>query len=313
MKKLLLSIIMIMSATALLAQDCSDLFFSEYIEGTGNNKVLEIYNPTENPIDLSIYVIRRYSNGSPTPTEELNLSGTIQPYETVVVTNGQEDSVWVSSGSGYWSPAVWPELFALGDLHCSGDYPTPFYFNGNDAMTLETITDNVVDIFGKYGFDPGDNGWNDIPPTYLAGDQFWTSWTKDQTLVRKASVMKGVTDNPDLFQVNMEWDSLPKDTFDSLRFHNCECNVSSIGELANGNSFVIYPNPASGPDITIDASDEISRVEIFNLVGQAIVRQDAEKGVQVMEVGIPEDQEGIFMVRILFEDNTTVTQKLVLR
>jgi hypothetical protein len=74
-----------MPAVFMMAQDCSDLFFSEYIEGTGNNKVLEVYNPTENAIDLSLYVIRRYSNGSPLPTEELNLSGMIQPYQAVVI------------------------------------------------------------------------------------------------------------------------------------------------------------------------------------------------------------------------------------
>ena len=31
----------------------SELFFSEYIEGSSNNKALEIYNPTDNAINLS--------------------------------------------------------------------------------------------------------------------------------------------------------------------------------------------------------------------------------------------------------------------
>ncbi|MFO1515441.1 MAG: lamin tail domain-containing protein [Lysobacterales bacterium] len=32
----------------------ADLFFSEYVEGSSNNKALEIYNGTAAPIDLSV-------------------------------------------------------------------------------------------------------------------------------------------------------------------------------------------------------------------------------------------------------------------
>ena len=35
------------------AQDCSELFISEYLEGSGNNKGIEIYNPTTQPIELA--------------------------------------------------------------------------------------------------------------------------------------------------------------------------------------------------------------------------------------------------------------------
>ena len=34
-----------------------DLFFSEYIEGSSSNKALEIYNPTDAPINLRDYYI----------------------------------------------------------------------------------------------------------------------------------------------------------------------------------------------------------------------------------------------------------------
>jgi len=43
---------------------CDQLFFSEYVEGYANNKALEIYNPTDAPINLSGYSIARFSNGS---------------------------------------------------------------------------------------------------------------------------------------------------------------------------------------------------------------------------------------------------------
>ena len=35
------------------AAQASELFFSEYVEGAGNDKALEIYNGTGAPVDLS--------------------------------------------------------------------------------------------------------------------------------------------------------------------------------------------------------------------------------------------------------------------
>ncbi len=312
MKQIILLLFFLISSGALTAQDCSQLFFSEYVEGSGNNKTLEIYNPTENPINLNEYEIKRYSNGSPISTETLGLSGTIQPYSTVVVTNGQTDSVWVASG-GYWSLPIDDELYILGDLHCSGEYPTPMYFNGDDAMTLETVTGLVVDIFGKYGDYPGDNGWNDIPPNYTAGDQFWTSWSKDQTLIRKPGIKKGVTENPALFKINEEWDSIPKDTFDSLRFHTCDCDVTGIGEHVAKHSVAIYPNPVSGNTINIDASHDFDRVELLNLLGQKVLNNDLGTARQRMAIQIPGDLEGVYMLRLYFTDQRSSLQKVVIR
>ena len=48
-------------AISLNAQDCSDLFISEYVEGPANDNAIEIYNPTTAPINLSGYTVNRYS------------------------------------------------------------------------------------------------------------------------------------------------------------------------------------------------------------------------------------------------------------
>lgn len=312
MKKILLSALMAISFMALMAQDCSDLFFSEYVEGSANNKTLEIYNPTNNPVDLSLYAVKRYSNGSPFPTETLSLSGILQPKDVVVVTNGQTDSVWVPNGS-YWSLPISQELFNLGDLHCSGIYPTPMYFNGDDAMTLETITGLVVDIFGKIGEQP-ENGWNDIPPSYTAGSQYWTSWTEDQTLIRKHSVQQGVKTNPTLFMVHVEWDSIPKDTYDSLGFHRCDCAASNIWEKQpNAHSFVMYPNPVMGHTLKLNASAPWTQVEIQNLSGQVVRIFNFEATTRQASLSIADLPEGTYLVRVIFSDMTTTSQKIVKR
>ena len=61
----------------LFAQNCTDLFISEYVEGSSNNKALELYNPTNEAIDLSKYSLSRWSNGATTPLNTV-LSGTIE-------------------------------------------------------------------------------------------------------------------------------------------------------------------------------------------------------------------------------------------
>ncbi|MGB2384468.1 MAG: hypothetical protein ACPH8E_03110, partial [Flavobacteriales bacterium] len=43
------------------------LFFSEYAEGSSNNKYLEIYNPTNETIDLSGYAYPNVSNAPSVP------------------------------------------------------------------------------------------------------------------------------------------------------------------------------------------------------------------------------------------------------
>jgi len=49
---------------------CDQLFFSEYVEGYANNKALEIYNPTNEAVNLSEYSLIRFSNGSTNPVSE---------------------------------------------------------------------------------------------------------------------------------------------------------------------------------------------------------------------------------------------------
>lgn len=312
MKKFLLSAVFAALGLSLMAQDCSNLFFSEYVEGSANNKTLEIYNPTNNAIDLSTYVIKRYANGSPFPTEELTLSGTIQPKDVVVVTNGQTDSIWVENG-GYWSLPISDALYAKGDLHCSGIYPTPMYYNGDDAMTLETTTGGVIDIFGKIGEQP-ENGWNDLPPTYTAGTQYWTSWTEDQTLIRKNSIKIGVASNPALFMVHTEWDSIPKDTFDSLGFHRCDCGQLGIIDQPKAvHSVVTYPNPAVGNTLNISSPAAFSRIEISNIAGIRVKEMSFDNLTSNERIEISELNQGIYLVKIIFADQSVTMTKFIKR
>ena len=56
----------------------TELFFSEYIEGSSNNKALEIFNGTGAAVTLTgAYDVQIFANGSPTPTATIPLTGSI--------------------------------------------------------------------------------------------------------------------------------------------------------------------------------------------------------------------------------------------
>ena len=61
--------------------DAQRLFFSEYVEGSSNNKALEIYNPSAIPVDLAAagYIVEMYFNGNPARGLAVNLVGTVAP------------------------------------------------------------------------------------------------------------------------------------------------------------------------------------------------------------------------------------------
>ena len=61
-KKILLPILMLGFVSLIFAQ-AADLFFSEYVEGSSNNKAIEIFNGTGAPVDLSQYTVKLASNG----------------------------------------------------------------------------------------------------------------------------------------------------------------------------------------------------------------------------------------------------------
>ena len=58
----------------------SELFFSEYIEGSSNNKALEIFNDTGAAVDLATggYNVQMFFNGSASAGLTINLVGTVE-------------------------------------------------------------------------------------------------------------------------------------------------------------------------------------------------------------------------------------------
>ncbi|OCK43352.1 hypothetical protein BA195_01215 [Tenacibaculum soleae] len=169
----------------------NDLFFSEYVEGSSNNKYLEIYNGTGNTVDLSTYKIELYGNGSDSATRSLDFS----TLTNTTLINGQTLVVYSASANDY--------IKNQGNV-ASG----VIYFNGDDAVAL--LKNNVViDVIGKIGEDPG-TGWE------VAG---MPEATKNHTLIRKTSIVKGNIDwntSSGTNTTNSEWEVKNIDDFSSI-------------------------------------------------------------------------------------------------
>lgn len=167
---------------------CGDLIISEYIEGSGSNKALELYNPTSSAIDLSLYSV--YCNVNAGSFNNLsNPQGMIAPYGTYVMVNSNADSA----------------LAAMADTLLSGF--SAVNFNGDDAILLVKGSD-TLDIIGEVDIDPG-SSW-----------PVGSGSTQNHTLVRMATVDMGETD----WVVGAtQWDVYPTDTYTDLGTHTSNC------------------------------------------------------------------------------------------
>jgi predicted extracellular nuclease len=184
----------------------TELIFSEYIEGGGNNKAVEIYNGTGAEVDLADYIIRINYNGNAW-NEVFNFPvGTTVADKNVYVIAHAEADAEIQSVTD--SAVVNPY---------SGGTSYMTVFNGDDVRALckvEGADTAIIDIIGRYDLvDPGD-GWD------VAGV---TDATKDHTLVRKLSVSVGNTDwdaSAGTDADTSEWVVYDKDYLTELGRHN---------------------------------------------------------------------------------------------
>ena len=214
-----------------------DLFFSEYIEGSSNNKSIEIYNGTGADVDLGNYQIAQSVNGNGWQYWHIFPDGaSIASGDVWVITTNEADG----------------ELQGVADEILS--YPSVVHFNGNDARGLEKTTDGgsswtLIDIIGVSDQDPGD-GWE------VAGV---ANATKEHTLVRKSNITSGNIDwtsSAGTNEDNSEWIVYPQDTFEYLGSHGG--GVSGNVEISNLN-----PEPYEDVTVTLTYSDSLLKAELF--------------------------------------------------
>jgi hypothetical protein len=164
------------------------LIFSEYVEGTSNNKALEIANVGTSAFDASACTVQLFSNGGATATATYPLTGTIAAGAVITICH--------ASATGF-SPASCTAMIGGGVVG----------FNGNDALVLDC--GGTVDAIGQVGTDPGAAGWGSGSIT-----------TTDHTL-RRACSASGDTNASDAFDPATEWTSPGLDVFDGLGTRGC--------------------------------------------------------------------------------------------
>ena len=211
--------------SCLLLADKVDLFFSEYGEGNSNNKYLEIYNSTSNPVDLSSYGITRVSNAPTTVGVyeywvDFDSGAVILANDVYIVAHPSADSIILAQADMTYS------ILSNGDDGFAlvyGSKPLSAVLPGNEYV--------ILDFLGDFNGDPG-SGWD------VAGI---SEATKDHVLVRKCSVNLGNTDwisSAGTDSLSSEWLVLANEDWNDINQHSGFCGCTDP-LAANYNSLAI--------------------------------------------------------------------------
>ena len=207
------------------SSEVPNVFFSEYIEGSSNNKFVEIHNGGAGSVDLALCEIRIFVNGADLVSGtvgHISLTGSLLSGASHVVCNS-----------------------ASGDTTLCDETSGAMTFNGDDTVVLH-CSGTDVDTIGQVGVDPGSE--------WMANGV----GTQNETIRRNCDITSGDRISDDAFDPSLQWTSYPIDTFNGLGNH-CEsiAPVPTAGELiitevmhAAGADWIEVHNP-SGADFDI--------------------------------------------------------------
>jgi len=344
MKKKLLLFCAIASTMFSVAQTapCSELFYSMYICGSGDNKAMEIYNPTNASITLTgMYRVAQYYAGHTTNPDVKLLQGTIGAYSTFVIACGQVTTDSVLTATPHYATAPCDTaLIRVSNQLDTAHYPGALYFSGTSALTLDknvgTMASPIwipVDIFaciGEYPTSPVDGkhyGWWNVSP--YASATSGHSWTKYHTLIRKTTVQVGTSTNPTsgTWDVATQWDSLPdshtgitpnfypqpNQNSTNQNTHFCTCNPSSVQEYADVVHVNIFPNPTDGGIVNVIAGKSIEMIQVYNLVGQIVLEEKMTNPQLWVSFNTSGLAKGTYLVKSSFGNNEAHVSKVILQ
>jgi hypothetical protein len=233
----------VMTPVAASAATPSDLFFSEYVEGSSNNKALEIYNGTGAAVDLAAagYSVQGFFNGGTSASLTVNLTGTVASGDVFVLAQASANAA-ILAAADQTSSAAW--------------------YNGDDAVVLRKGT-TVLDVIGQIGTDPGTEWGSGLTST------------ADNTLRRKADVCTGSPDGSDAFDPSVEWDGFATDTVDGLGAHTSTCTSEPPVDDA---PTVVSVTPAAGGTGQAGVSPTVTFSEPVALAAGAVTLECSLSG-----------------------------------
>jgi len=275
------------------------VFFSEYLEGSSNNKAIEIYNGSGATIDLANYSVWRISNDGAWPENARDLVA----YGDSLDLNLPDGEVFVICNS-----SAIQEIRALSDLHGTDIC----YFNGNDPMGLAVTDDGgatwtLVDAIGEpwsAGNDPG--AW---AVAGIAGA------TAEHTLLRKNTVTDGNTDwasSAGTDANDSEWIVMEQNFYGNLGTFGGEIVVAPT--VTNVEHAPALPNSTQAVTVSADVSDDGVLVAVdlhYSVDGGAAVSLAMTAGAPPAYSGvIPAQADGSavdYWVTALDDDDQTTT------
>ena len=252
------------------SSNANEIFFSEYVEGSSNNKALELVNLTNADIDLSVYTIKRQANGGQDGgvwQGDLQLSGIIKANDVYVIINGSAAIQKLIDEADFVQPNA-----------SQTNFGEPINFNGNDPVGLFK-NGNLIDIIG----------------TYNAGS---ANFAQNKTLRRKTGVSQPNTS----FDITNEWDVYAVDTVDDIGSHSA-ITLSTTNYDNFGISF--YPNPSKEIIFIKNTSNKtISNIQLFTLLGKKVYHQKNSTS----EIDVKNLSKGIYIVTFEVENQSFVAK-----
>jgi len=221
-----------------------ELLISEYVEGSSNNKAIEIANLITSPVELDGYNLRRDSNGGGEWSERFDLTGTINVGDVIVIINANANSQILLDQA---------DIVVVNNQ--STNYGEPLNFNGNDPIGLFK-DDVLIDIVGEFG----------------GGS---SNFAKDKTLRRKSTVVE-----PNInFDLNNEWEIFPMDTFDDIGGTHLTLSI----EENQWKQLSVYPNPTSDGFLNIKFSQDV-KVEVFSIFGKKLIHTNINQTDSILDI-----------------------------
>ncbi|MCG8410555.1 MAG: T9SS type A sorting domain-containing protein [Bacteroidales bacterium] len=260
-----------------------ELFFSEYVSGSSYNKALEIYNPTDEDIDLSEYIIRGTANKADKwkYKYEFPKGKKIKAKDVfVIVSKKASDEIkkvadWIDNG------------------YLTG-------FNGNDARGLfkKSNLDVALDVIGNY---------NNPKGAYYTVAGVKTAM-KYHTILRKPNCIKGNSDwssSAGTNSENSEWIVKGKDYFSNLGMYGVRNDIIAFSFDKQVSDAIINNEELT---VKITVSHKVKTEELKKLIASFTLSEGATAKVngKVQESGVtPNDfsQNGGKLVYTIISKN----------
>ena len=163
------------------------LFFSKYLEGDNSDNALEIYNPTDETVDLSEYHVAIFLNGSYEASIIVSLDGMLTPQETYLLVSSSTSSALKEKADKTSNRLSFDGNDTIQLRYSNDTYIDTIYDLGNKLFIMEnelfirdenTVKGNRTYVYNEWVafipsyFEPFGTFPNDIPESFTISDEY---------------------------------------------------------------------------------------------------------------------------------------------